>query len=81
MKRRSFLQFLGLAPAAAAAPKVAEAVEKAFPKVEAESLPSNIGAVETYEWDSIDRGSADYISCSTAVSGRLGRLHGYIYKE
>jgi hypothetical protein len=28
VKRRSFLQFLGLAPAAAVAPKVAEAVEK-----------------------------------------------------
>jgi hypothetical protein len=31
VKRRSFLQFLGLAPAAAVAPKVAEAVEKVKP--------------------------------------------------
>ena len=32
MKRRSFLKFFGLAPAAAVAPKVAEAVESAFPE-------------------------------------------------
>ena len=76
MKRRSFLQFFGLAPAAVIAPKVAEAALNAAEKVEPleESVP--LFSVNEYDYRIVD--CVSVVSCNYAAS--IGQ-NTYVFKK
>jgi hypothetical protein len=59
MKRRSFLQFLGLAPAAAVAPKVAEAAEKMLEPYQADPVFAEV----VPQYDPVDSGITYSVVC------------------
>jgi hypothetical protein len=79
MKRRSFLQFLGLAPAAAVAPKAESAVEKFMEKAKALDVePEFYGKADhaAPEHHEID-GCTSYVSvCTTSSTSDL-----YLWKN